>query len=335
LFRSSKEKRARLPILNRGRAARALANLGNDQVASRFIDWMVCQRYSPRTVRTYKRVTEDFLAFWGSGRLSNVTHLDVREFLIEMSRRDLSADIEHRYLWALRCFFDFLCLDGLVDEVAPRLLRPRPVKRSIPRSLSEKNVVRLITAARNPRDKAIIEVFYATGCRASELLNIQVDHIDFKTRTIKVSGKNGSQRRVVFAHIAKRSMLDYLRGRVSGPLFQTQPHVQRVTVSQSKTAWAGYWLDYLKSETPGRHRQITLGNLRLSRKQAWAKFHKAVPNPDEGRERKKQGRLNRSTVCEIVRAATLQAGLGHVTCHTLRHYVEFQAMPSPLCHRCS
>jgi site-specific recombinase XerD len=38
-------------------------------------------------------------------------------FLIEMSRRDLSADVEHRYLWALRCFFDFLCLDGLVDGV--------------------------------------------------------------------------------------------------------------------------------------------------------------------------------------------------------------------------
>jgi site-specific recombinase XerD len=328
LFRSPHEKRARLPIPNRGRAARALANLGNDQAASKFIDWMVCQRYAPRTIWTYKRVTEDFLAFWGTGRLSNVTHLDVREFLIEMSRRDLSADVEHLYLWALRCFFDFLCLGGLVDEVAPRLLRPRPRKRSIPRSLSEKNIIRLIAATRNPRDKAIVEVFYATGCRASELLNIQLDHIDFKTRTIKVVGKNSSERRVIFGHIAKRSILDYLRGRRSGYLFQTQPKVQRGTVSQGTRVWVGYWLDYLRSQSPGMHRRIALGSLSMSRKQAWTKFRKAVPNPDEGHERKKPRRLSRSTVCEIVRAAAHQAGLGHVTCHTLRHYLDFQTMSS-------
>jgi site-specific recombinase XerD len=221
LFRIPYEKRARLPISNRGRASRVLANLRNDRIAAKFIEWMVCQRYAPGTMRTYKCVTEDFLTFWGSSRLSNVTHLDVREFLIEMSRRDLSAEIEHRYLWALRCFFDFLCLGGLVDEVAPRLLRPRPRKRSIPRSLSEKNIARLIAAARNPRDKAIVEVFYATGCRASELLNIRLDDVDFKTRTIKVCGKNGSERRVVFSHVAKRCLLDYLRGRISGHLFLT------------------------------------------------------------------------------------------------------------------
>src|SRR6266851_7491518 len=98
---------------------------------------MVCQPYSRGTISTYQRVGE-FLKFWGNARLFRVSHLDVREFLIEMSRRDQSADIVHRHLWALRCFFDFLYLSGLVDEVAPRLLRTRPAKRAMPRSLSEK-----------------------------------------------------------------------------------------------------------------------------------------------------------------------------------------------------
>jgi len=57
------------------------------------------------------------LNYWGPSRLARVNHLDVRDFFIEMSR----GDIIHRYLWALRCFFDFLRLSGLVDEVAPRL----------------------------------------------------------------------------------------------------------------------------------------------------------------------------------------------------------------------
>jgi site-specific recombinase XerD len=206
-----------------------------------------------------------------------------------------------------------------VSRSAPRFLRPRPAKRSIPRSLSERNIVRLIAATQNPRDKAIIEMFYATGCRASELLSVQLDHIDFKTRTIKVVGKNGSARRVIFGQVAKRFMLNYLRGRRSGHLFQTQPRVQRGTVSQTKTAWSGYWLDYENSQTPGWHRRIALGNLSLSRKQAWTKFRKAVPNPDEGHERKKPTRLSRTTVCEIIRVAAHRAGLGCVTCHTLRH----------------
>jgi site-specific recombinase XerD len=179
--------------------------------------------------------------------------------------------------------------------------------------------VRLIAAPRNPRDRAIIEVFYATGCRAGELLKIRVDEVGFKTRIIKVSGKNGSERRVIFGRTAKRCMLDYLRGRISGHLFQTQPKVQRGSVSHSKTAWAGYWLDYLQKETPGRHRRITLGHLNLSKKEAWATFRKAVPNPDVGHERKMPRQLSRSTVCEIVRLAAHEAGLGHVTCHTLRH----------------
>src|SRR5216684_2010816 len=86
-----------------------VSSFPNNQIASRFVEWMVCQRYSRGTISTYQPVTGEFLEFWGNARLFRVSHLDVREFLIEMSRRDLSADIVHRHLWALRCFFDFLC----------------------------------------------------------------------------------------------------------------------------------------------------------------------------------------------------------------------------------
>jgi site-specific recombinase XerD len=297
---------------------RGLADLRNDQLASKFLDWMVCQRYSWHTIWVYKRVLEDFLFFWGRSKLSNVTHLDIRNFLIEMSRRDLSADIAHRFLGGLRCFFDFLCIRGLVDEVAPRLIRPRPSKRSIPRSLSEKNVRRLIAAARNPRDKAIIEVFYATGCRASELVNIRLEQIDFKTRTIKVAGK-GSERRVMFGHKAKRAMLEYLQGRQSGHLFQSIAVVQQGSVVRSKFSWNGYWNDYTEARTIPHHRRIWLGNLSMSRKEAWAKFRKRVPNPDAGHRRVKRASITRTVVSEMLKVAAFRIGLGKISCHTLRH----------------
>ncbi|MBS1867135.1 MAG: tyrosine-type recombinase/integrase, partial [Acidobacteria bacterium] len=316
MFRNVLEKRNRLPVHNNSQAARALEKLENHQIAEKFNEWLVCQRYSLATLTTYRRVTQEFIRFWGTERLSKVTHLDVRQFLIEMSRRDLSADIVHRYLWGLRCFFDFLCLNGLIDEVAPRLIRPRPAKRPFARSLSEKNIRRLIAATKNKRDRAIVELLYATGCRVGELLAIQMEDIDFKHLTIRVKGK-GSERRVIFGHKAKLALLSYLRGRSSGKLFENVSRVQNGSISLNKNLWSGYWLDYSRGKP--RIKRISLGHAPMSRQKAWKRFKGAVPNPDIGHRRVKAHGLTRSSVWRTILDAGHRAGLGKVTTHMLRH----------------
>jgi site-specific recombinase XerD len=318
MFRNVMEKRRRLPVSLGSNRASALARLNNKELAAKFMEWLTCQRYSVSTITTYRRVTQEFVDFWGSKSVSKVTHLDIREFLIEMSRRDLSADIVHRYLWGLRCFFDFLCLGGLVDEVAPRLIRPRPAKRQLARSLSEKNIRRLIAATNNRRDRAIVELLYATGCRAGELLRIRLEHIDFKNMTIRVAGK-GSERRVIFGDKAKNAMLAYLRGRTSGNLFESQSRVQQGSVSKHGNLWSGYWGDYSRRGKPRREKRISLGNASLSKARAWNLFRQQVPNPDVGHRRVKPHGLTRSAVCRIILNAASRAGLGRVTTHMLRH----------------
>ena len=76
---------------------------------------------------------------------------------------------------------------------------------------------RLINAAANPRDRAILKLFYATGCRLGELVNIGLEHVDFARRTILVRGKSGD-RRVFFGFTAKRNLREHLRGRKAGYL---------------------------------------------------------------------------------------------------------------------
>jgi integrase/recombinase XerC len=78
-------------------------------------------------------------------------------------------------------------------------------------------VRRLINAATNPRDRAILKLFYATGCRLGELVNIRLEHVDFARRTILVRGKIGD-RRVFFGLTAKRKLREHLRGRKAGHL---------------------------------------------------------------------------------------------------------------------
>jgi len=297
----------------------AIRETSNKDLVKRYSEWLVCQRYSRTTLDVYNRVANRFLAYWGRRHFSGVTHLDVRKFILKMGERDLSGEIVHRYLWALRSFFDFLCINGIADRSAPRLVRPRSRRRPLPRALSRQNVRRLLRAAANDRDRALLEVFYSTGCRISEVISVRLEHVDFKKRTIFVNGKSG-ERRVFFSPAAKKWLLRYLAGRKSGYLFESRHRVQRGCVSWNGRGWVGYWLDYKNGGGERRTRSVYLGRPReMGRTEAFRRFQKLVPNPDEGHPRKKPHAITRSHVSTIFKVAAFRAGLAGVTSHNLRH----------------
>jgi site-specific recombinase XerD len=297
----------------------ALRATSNKELVRKYGEWLICQRYSRTTLEVYNRVANRFLDYWGRRHFSQVTHLDVRRFILKMGERDLSGEIVHRYLWALRSFFDFLCLNGIADKSAPRLVRPRPTQRPLPRALSKRNVRRLLNAASNSRDRALLEVFYSTGCRISEIISVRLEDVDFKNRTIFVDGKSG-ERRVFFSSAARTWLLRYLAGRRSGYLFESQHRVQRGCVSWNGKGWVGYWLDYKGSGGERRQRSIYLGRPRsMGRAVALRRFRRLVPNPDEGHHRKKPHPISRSHVSTIFKTAAYHAGLAGITSHNLRH----------------
>lgn len=297
----------------------ATRGTSNKDLVKRYSEWLICQRYSRTTLEVYNRVSNRFLAYWGRRHFSQVTHLDVRKFILKMGERDLSGEIIHRYLWALRSFFDFLCMNGIADKSAPRLVRPRPTQRPLPRALSKQNVRRLLRAAADSRDRALLEVFYSTGCRISEVISVRLEHVDFAKRTMFVRGKSG-ERRVFFSSAAKTWLLRYLAGRKSGYLFESRHRVQRGCVSWNGRGWVGYWLDYKNRNGERRTRSIYLGRPRtMGREEAFRRFRRLVPNPDEGHQRKKPHPITRSRVSTIFKVTAFDAGLAGVTSHNLRH----------------
>ena len=175
----------------------------HSEVLQKYGKWLVRQRYSRTGRIVYLRLAEEFCRFWSPRTFAKVRPKDIQDFLIEIAERDLSTDVVTRRLRALRCFFDFLCLHGVVDDVAPRFVRARPERRRLFRALSVENVRRLIEATTNLRDRAILELFYATGCGPAELAGIRLEHIDFQKRTIIVRGKCGDRR--VFFNAAARA----------------------------------------------------------------------------------------------------------------------------------
>ena len=165
----------------------------------------------------------------GENEVIHATPWDVRRFLVHESRRGRKYYAVYELLVVLRSFFDFLDLGGITTEIPLKTVRIRPPQLVPPHVISPRAIQRLVSAARNTRDAAIIELLYATGCRSSELVGIKFDDVDFELRKIRVTGKNNKVRYVVFGTRAASAVMTYLDGRKSGYLFQSTPR-QKVSV---------------------------------------------------------------------------------------------------------
>jgi site-specific recombinase XerD len=287
------------------------------ELVDRFSEWLRVLRYSKTAQQSYCRSVSKFCLYIGNRSLVEVTHHDVRSFLVDITRRDISVQCANRFLNGLRSFFDFLYLGGVVDTVAPRFIRGRRYIGPLPKVVPEGNIKKLISAAQTPRNKAIIELMYATGCRAAEIAGMRVEDIDFRRHTVVVKGK-GSERRVFFGRPAKKSLRRYLGKRKKGIVFLTDNLRQRGCVSCSSGQWNGYWRDYTQGPGLIRSRVKYLGPPRLKRAEAVKRFKALVPDPNRGQQERKRPICN-GVIYRLFRFASHRAGLGRITSHQMRH----------------
>jgi len=188
----------------------------NLRLVRRHEQWMVVQRYSPATKSTYRQTLRLFLDFLKKKSAVDVTNLDVRRFMLDLSENGVSMISARRHLQCLRRFYDFLNLGGLVNYVAPRLVKLRRIPAKTPPYLSEQEVCRMIAAAATPREKALIEFFYATGCRLSEVCGLRIGNVNLRGLTARVTGKFGKPRVVLLTPSAADALRRYVGIRDSG-----------------------------------------------------------------------------------------------------------------------
>lgn len=307
-----------VPILaDQSRPIARLKPFSTWELVAHFKEWLRVLQYSQTAQESYSRAVSKFCVYIGNTPLSAVTHHDVRTFLFEITRRDISVQCANRFLGGLRCFFDFLYLGGVVDTVAPRFIRSRGHASRLPRVVSEGKIRRLISAAGSPRNKAIIELMYATGCRAAEIVGMRIEDIDFERQTILVRGK-GSSRTVFFGRPAKNALELYLGKRKKGIAFLTDNLRQRGSISRYTGQWNGYWRDYSQGRDLVRTRVKYLGPSSLTREEASKRFKQLIPNPNLGQREQKQP-ITIYVIFRIFQFASHKAGLGRITSHQMRH----------------
>ncbi len=189
----------------------------------RFLDYLAHERaLSPHTLRAYRSDLEGFLVFFAEYldrpstelRAEEVDAVALRSFLAALAGRGVGRRTQGRAVAALRAFFRWSCRVGeLAADPAARLRTPKAPK-TLPRHLRPGEVETLIEAPTGDdftarRDRAILELLYATGLRVSELVGLDWDDLDLEERVLRVVGKGGKERMVPFGQPARIALLDW------------------------------------------------------------------------------------------------------------------------------
>ena len=193
-----------------------------------FLRYLTVERQaSPHTVRSYRSDLEQFVAFCdryygGQWTFESVDRLGVRGFLGEFERRGLRRRSAARALSALRSFYRYLHANHGVPGGAVRAARSPKIEKRLPTHLRTAEVDVLFAHAEGEaaggdplavRDLAILELFYSSGLRLSELQGLDLGALDLLSDQVKVKGKGRKERIVPVGSRAVAALRRYLLAR--------------------------------------------------------------------------------------------------------------------------
>lgn len=289
-----------------------------EELTKRYERWLLVQRYAPQTRYYYPRSVRKFTAFLHGKPVLKTTHLDVQEYLAQCAATGQSPKAVRGELYALRVFFDFLNLGGLVKWVPPRNVKLRRMPRRIPVFLKQTEIHKLFSVARTRHERALLEVLYGTGCRTGELCTMRVEDIDFDQHRIRVCGKSGD-RMLMFTPVVARALRHYLAGRKAGYVFVDQKPLQRIRPQRTKYGqWQCHWKVY---DEKGQHVMTKCGFIaareKLNYRQAVLRFSDLAKHDQLLRPRGLRP-LSDAAIQTAVHKIGLRAGL-KVNPYSFRH----------------
>lgn len=194
---------------------------GNSKELSEFQDYLLnVRRYSSNTVSSYSFDICDFTKFIrGLGKIfKDIKVDDVKSWILDLTERQIGKRSIKRKISSLKSFYAWMYLQKKVDSDPFEYVHSPKATHALPDFFSEKEIDDLLTANEKrtdklkDRDQALLMLMFASGLRASEVVNLTFNQVDFDNRIMKVSGKGNKDRLVPFTNSAKEAMLNYING---------------------------------------------------------------------------------------------------------------------------
>ena len=203
---------------------------------------------SANTVSSYLRDVNQFAsAMEGKGLdLTQVLPQDVEDYANGLLRRGKSPATVTRSMASIKSFFHYLMDRGLVDRNPAKGVSPAKVERKLPQVLTGREVELFLeqpqcTDLKGYRDRAMLELLYATGIRVSELIALDVDDLNLRSQMLVCYGQNGKVRQIPLYTAAARALEDYLHN--ARPHLVNTPDETALFVNMSgeRMSRQGFW----------------------------------------------------------------------------------------------
>jgi integrase/recombinase XerC len=183
------------------------------------------KRCSPHTVTAYANDLKQFYDYLSEtyeiSDIKVVNHSCIRSWIISMIEKSITPRSINRKITTLKTYYKFLLREGIVTQNPMLKIQSPKTSKRLPVFVDKTNMNQLLDHIEfsedytGRRDKFIIELFYVTGMRLAELVNLKVDSLDLYNNSLKVLGKRNKERIIPFSHSMKDLILKYIESRNS------------------------------------------------------------------------------------------------------------------------
>ena len=175
------------------------------------------KKTSENTEMSYRRdlyKVQVFMENRGIGDVNNITKDDLNAYMESMEAQKFAAATISRNIASLKAFYHYLIKEGIVAEDVTEDLKAPKIEKKIPEILTTDEVIRLLNQPKGDspkeiRDKAMLELLYATGIRVSELISLKLSDVNLKMSYILCRDSN-KERIIPFGREAKNALVKYL-----------------------------------------------------------------------------------------------------------------------------
>ena len=193
-----------------------------DQNLRSFFNYLIIEKgLSNNTIDAYETDLNSFIKWINKNKITNfleVKESDINKYISYLFSSKLKSSSVNRKLSSLKSFYLFLVKKNHIDSSpVSEIISPKQEKY-LPASMSETEVEKLLNSPdifndTERRDKAMIEMLYATGMRISELVDLKITNLDLNRSVVKVMGKGSKERLIPFGEAASEALLNYLEFR--------------------------------------------------------------------------------------------------------------------------
>ena len=199
-----------------------------DPLIRSFLDSLFIEKgLSKNTIKSYEYDLKEFFAWCHNIHKklpSKLTSSSINIYLGYLFNKNIKSSSVNRKLSTLKAFYIFLYKQKLILKIPTEDIETPKIQKKLPSTLSENEVEKLLKAPKDKniielRDKAMLEMLYATGMRISELVNLKEVNVDKNRQVVKVLGKGSKERLIPFGDEALDSLQKYLHKRNSRNIY--------------------------------------------------------------------------------------------------------------------